>query len=96
MFWSTPLTRPHAPPVQIFILEKCIQRGDSCEPVSRLQIQIDSPSRGRNMSQFFQKPENALKRAHELVSMPNPSKEVVLRQKMSALEILYDALTSSK
>ena len=46
--------------------------------------------------QWFQKPENALKRAHELVNMPNSDKEVVQRQKMSALEILHDTVTSKR
>ncbi|GLE06052.1 hypothetical protein PINS_up015263 [Pythium insidiosum] len=48
------------------------------------------------MSHFFQKPENALKRAKELMSIPNVDAAVLKRTKRSALEILHDALVAKK
>lgn len=48
------------------------------------------------MSHFFQKPENALKRAKELMSIPNVDAGVLKRTKRSALEILHDALIAKK
>ncbi|RLN96376.1 hypothetical protein BBJ28_00025139, partial [Nothophytophthora sp. Chile5] len=48
------------------------------------------------MSHFFQKPENALKRARELLSIPNVDAGVLKRTKRSALEILHDALIAKK
>ncbi|KAF1313683.1 hypothetical protein FI667_g17098, partial [Globisporangium splendens] len=48
------------------------------------------------MSFFFQKPENALKRAKELMSIPNVDAGVLKRTKRSALEILHDALIAKK
>ncbi|RHZ13894.1 hypothetical protein DYB26_004566, partial [Aphanomyces astaci] len=48
------------------------------------------------MSHFFQKPENALKRANELLNTPNADAGVVKRQKRNALEILHEALIAKK
>ncbi|KDO22829.1 hypothetical protein SPRG_11588 [Saprolegnia parasitica CBS 223.65] len=48
------------------------------------------------MSHFFQKPENALKRANELLNTPNVDANVMKRQKRSALEILHEALIAKK
>ncbi|OQR99399.1 eukaryotic translation initiation factor 3 subunit A [Thraustotheca clavata] len=48
------------------------------------------------MSHFFQKPENALKRANELLNTPNVDAGVMKRQKRSALEILHEALIAKK
>ncbi|OQR83727.1 eukaryotic translation initiation factor 3 subunit A, partial [Achlya hypogyna] len=48
------------------------------------------------MSHFFQKPENALKRANELLHTPNADAAVMKRQKRSALEILHEALIAKK
>ena len=44
------------------------------------------------MTQYFHKPENALKRANELINTPNASS----RQKTSALEYLHDELTPKR
>lgn len=46
--------------------------------------------------QWFHKPENALKRANELISMPNTDPAVIRRSKTSALEILLDTLSSKR
>ncbi|KAE8904292.1 Eukaryotic translation initiation factor 3 subunit A [Phytophthora fragariae] len=48
------------------------------------------------MSHFFHKPENALKRARELLAIPNVDAGVLKRTKHSALEILHDALIAKK
>jgi translation initiation factor 3 subunit A len=48
------------------------------------------------MSHFFQKPENALKRAKELISITNSDAAVLKRTKRSALETLHDALVAKK
>ncbi|KAI9914018.1 hypothetical protein PsorP6_006764 [Peronosclerospora sorghi] len=48
------------------------------------------------MSHFFHKPENALKRARELLAIPNVDTGVLKRTKHSALEILHDALIAKK
>ncbi|KAL4100589.1 hypothetical protein PRIC1_008380 [Phytophthora ramorum] len=48
------------------------------------------------MSHFFHKPENALKRARELLAIPNADAGVLKRTKHSALEILHDALIAKK
>ncbi|KAE9072011.1 Eukaryotic translation initiation factor 3 subunit A, partial [Phytophthora fragariae] len=49
-----------------------------------------------SMSHFFHKPENALKRARELLAIPNVDAGVLKRTKHSALEILHDALIAKK
>ncbi|GAB9471545.1 hypothetical protein Gpo141_00008751 [Globisporangium polare] len=48
------------------------------------------------MSFFFQKPENALKRAKELIAIPGMDANAIKRAKRSALEILHDALIAKK
>ncbi|KAF0699950.1 Aste57867_9500 [Aphanomyces stellatus] len=48
------------------------------------------------MSHFFQKPENALKRANELLNTPNVDVNVLKRQKRDALEVLHEALIAKK
>lgn len=48
------------------------------------------------MSYFFQKPENALKRARELLAVPTSDAGVRRRAKRAALETLHDALVAKK
>lgn len=48
------------------------------------------------MSFFIQKPENALKRAKELITIPGMDAAAVKRAKRSALEMLHEALVAKK